>query len=384
MKKIRIITIVILFFIQIFVFAEQKNESIFRSNYNLLNTSYRSLSVSSSLPRIGNYEYIISTEKETWHDVQKLCKEAGDGWFIPSEWQVLLILQSLNVKYEDYFWTSEEKISDPNNRIGSMYAYDAAVTVNSSSKINQNNVKYKSEKLNVIVARSLGNNFENVKSQLSSAYTIGDLLVSKEELHSVTYDQAIGLCQKLGNGWRLPTIEELEKIKSNGRTCVKDLSYNDYFSSTRSCDNCFDSYCTYNINTSKRGVNDKRSVLRVIPVYSNPKEQIKTWKFSQYEVIPQFYGPMTLNEAKSYCLNMSDNPNRQWRIANMQELSSMLQYKNEISGIVGKTFMSYTPGKSRSDSRQDLEIVEIAPIGQAQSYWMTGNAENKYYFFIVR
>ena len=93
---------------------------------------------------------------------------------------------------------------------------------------------------------------------------------------------------------------------------------------------------------------------------------------------------MTLNEAKSYCLNMSDNPNRQWRIANMQELSSMLQYKNEISGIVGKTFMSYTPGKSRSDSRQDLEIVDIAPIGQAESYWMTGNAENKYYFFIVR
>ncbi len=331
---------------------------------------------------IGNYEYYVSEDKLSWNDVQKLCKANGNGWFIPNKRQLLILIQALNLGNEKVIWTSEEGISNPSITYGGMYNYDVAVALDLKLKESVN--FYKTDLAHYILARSLGNNLSNVKTKINTAYALDNLLVSKEELRLVNYNEALSICSSIGEGWRLPTIEELEKIKSNGRNSVSDLDYNLYFSSTRTCDNCFDSYYCYNMVTGKREVNDKSSKLRVIPVYSKPKESIKTWKFSQYEVIPQFYGPMTLNEAQSYCLNMTDNPNRKWRIANMQELSSMLQYKNEISGIVGKTFMSYTPGKSRSDSRQDLEILDIAPIGQAESYWMTGNAEKKYYFFIVR
>lgn len=336
--------------------------------------------------KIGNYEFIISNDKLNWMEVNNYCEKLGKDWFLPSKSQMIFLVESFSFGAEKQFWTSNEGTSGNSpNYVGKQMSnsdYDVAEALDLKTKKTVD--LYKSSKAYYIVARSLGNCFDVVKNNLNSSYSLGDIKVSKFEFKDVTYNQAKVLCNNLGEGWRMPTIEELELIKKSGKSCEKDLSTCFYFSQTRTCENCYDSYWAVSFESGKKIMFDKNSNLKVIPVYSSPKPKLETWKFSGFEVCKNIYGPMTVKEAQSFCATISDNVNNQWRITTMQELSSMKNYKKDLPNMVGKTFMSYTPGNKNYFSREFLSIVEITPIGQQEKFWQGGSENTKYYFFMSR
>jgi hypothetical protein len=356
-----------------------KKEGRIWPDCNIVNKQNTDNSKNQTTTIFGNYEYFILNSKISWIEAKEYCKNKDNQWFIPNRNQIFKLADYLILPKDKIFWIPEEGISDPSITDGyGLYIYDVAKAFDVNDK--QLITLYKSKPADLIILRSLGNNYEKVKSNLHNAYPIEEILVSKEEFKQVSYKDAFKLCNRLGVGWRIPTIEELEKILSKGIKTTSDLDRHEYLSSTRSCDNCLDSYYSYDLKTSKKINTDDKTLLRVIPVYSKPKVSIQTWNFGTYEIIPNYFGPMTLEEANAYCIKITEYPNKQWRITNLNELSSMLQYKNEISSIVGKTFMSYTP----SNDKNLLKIIDIAPLNEKESYWMSGNKENKYYFFIAR
>lgn len=356
-----------------------KKEGRIWPDCNRANKQNTDISKNQTTTIFGNYEYFILDSKISWIEAKEYCKNKGNQWFIPNRNQIFKLSDYLILPKDKIFWIPEEGISDPSITDGyGLYIYDVAKAFDVNDK--QLITLYKSKLADLIILRSLGNNYEKVKSNLNNAYPIEEILVSKEEFKQVSYKDAFNLCNRLGVGWRIPTIEELEKIITKGINTTSDLDRYEYLTSTRSCNNCLDSYYSIDLKTSKKLNTGDKSLLRVIPVYSKPKATIQTWKFGTYEIIPNFFGPMTLEEANAYCIKITEYPNKQWRITNSNELSSMLQYKNEISSIVGKTFMSYTP----SNEKSLLEVVDIAPLNEKESYWMSGNKENKYYFFIAR
>jgi hypothetical protein len=54
------------------------------------------------------------------------------------------------------------------------------------------------------------------KSVIKKTYNLNGLEIAQFDfLNPMTYDEAVKACSKLGDGWRLPTKEEMEKIYEN-------------------------------------------------------------------------------------------------------------------------------------------------------------------------
>ena len=77
--------------------------------------------------------------------------------------------------------------------------------------------------------------------------------VMSEDLGVMTFYEAEKACADLGDGWRLPTIGELEKIY-NYKDEIGGFKAADYYSSTVSFrdDSCTDTMSTYNFGRGFR------------------------------------------------------------------------------------------------------------------------------------
>jgi hypothetical protein len=377
-------------------FGQREGRNWYDCNGNLISGDTNKSTVAQTAPastangsmiKLGNYELEFSKEKKSWSELNEYCRSKGKGWFIPSPDQMQIIVSKLNIPQTMVLWTSKEAWSgNSTTTAGKQWSdsdMDVAEVFDMSSKTIES--KYKTDRCDFVIARSFGSGLEKVKSSLSEAYVIGDLTVSKYELRDLNFAEAQSLCNSLGDGWRLPSIKELEQIALAGRTAETDLSLSFYYSSDRTCSSCYDSYWAYNISNSKKIMFDNHSSLRVIPVKSNNSSQsnsLTTWNFGDYVVTKQFFGPMTFAEAENFCANQSTGPYNPWRITTMSQLSSMKAYKNEIPGMVGKRFMSYEY-KTQHFERNDMSTIKIEQQGVPET-WMAGSETSKFYFFMAK
>ena len=76
---------------------------------------------------------------------------------------------------------------------------------------------------------------ENTKTDTENKSVIGSLEVMKEDLGVMDWKQAEQACEKLGNGWRLPSLEELEIVYKN-RMQIGGFEEGHYWSSSESLD----------------------------------------------------------------------------------------------------------------------------------------------------
>lgn len=341
----------------------------------------------SQIITLGNYELEFSKEKKSWSEVKEYCRTKGNGWFIPSPEQMQIIVSRLNIQQTMVLWTSKDAWSGSGTiSAGKQWTnsdMDVAEVFDMSTRTIES--KYKSDRCDFVIARSLGAGLEKVKASLSEAYVIGDLTVSKYELRDLNFAEAQSMCNSLGDGWRLPTVKELEQIFAAGRTSERDLSLSYYYSSERTCPDCYDSYWAYSIRHSKKTMFEKSSTLRVIPVKSNTAGQsnsLTTLNFGEYLVTKDFFGPMTFAEAENFCASQSTGPYNRWTITTMSQLSSLKVYKSEIPGMIGKRFMSYEY-KTQRFERNDMSTVKIEPQGFSET-WMGGSETAKFYFFMAK
>lgn len=352
-----------------------------------VNNEVATSNTNSQMIKLGNYELEFSKEKKSWSEVKEYCSTKGNGWFIPNPEQMQIIVSRFKIPQTMVLWTSKSAWSGSGTiSAGKQWTdsdMDVAEVFDMSSRTIES--KYKTDRYDFVIARSLGTGLEKVKSSLSEAYVIGDLTVSKYELRDLNFATAQSMCNSLGDGWRLPTVKELEQIFAAGRTSESDLTLSYYYSSERTCPNCYDSYWAFSKLHSKKTMFDKSSKLRVIPVKSNTAGQsnsLTTLNFGEYVVTKNFFGPMTFAEAENFCASQSAGPYNRWTITTMSQLSSLKVYKSEIPGMIGKQFMSYEY-KTQHFERNDMSTVKIEPQGFSET-WMGGSETSKFYFFMAK
>jgi hypothetical protein len=84
--------------------------------------------------------------------------------------------------------------------------------------------------------------FQGFSQTKIESVTIGKLKVMTTDLGKMTWDEAEAACEKLGNGWRLPTKEEFEKILYPNKSKIpnRNTEGSSYWSSTYYASNAYD------------------------------------------------------------------------------------------------------------------------------------------------
>ena len=67
----------------------------------------------------------------------------------------------------------------------------------------------------------------------SNTIVVGDLETTPEDLGQMDWNEAVLACEGLGDGWRLPSKDELNELCEHaGRISNKNISQHSYWSST--------------------------------------------------------------------------------------------------------------------------------------------------------
>jgi hypothetical protein len=337
----------------------------------------------------STHEIKIYLNTITYERAEEYCRNLGEGWNIVGPTKIGMCINLCKAKItRNTFWTSKEVyLSSDNVRRDNTYGgnfvdYDGAEVYYIDKNIL--NPEKQSSLHSVIFLKEKATDLETVKRALSNAKQVGQMKVYPTPFSTESFLVAQAMCKSLGEGWRLPTLDELKQIQMSGMyNDPNALEGNFFWTSTRTCDGCFESYYAYSFINSNQVASDIRSNYRYFAVYTPPStNDLKTWSFGSYEVNLKFFGPMTIEEANALCLKMSDSPSRQWKVATMQQLSSVIAYKADKPEMIGKRFFSYE-NRSQMLNTSDLKVVRVEPIGTSET-WGSGTAESRCYFFMCR
>lgn len=281
----------------------------------------------------NNFEVLLSQEKKTWHEVNELCEEMESGWYLPSRNTMMKIVDWFKYSSEvNYLWTSNDAMSEPSNYKGQTgYGYyDVADVLN--LKTRQTDSKYKSDKCHFVLTRFKGNNFSEIKN--SEIIKIGYLEVLKTQLYEVNFYEVKEYTSMLGNGWRLPTRDELNLIYNNeNKLSIIYASVDKVIYRSLSDINDGGTYAK-NFTNGKGFYTDKKSRFRAFLVKGNSSEHFnnfETYKIGHLEVMNQNLKYATSEEIEYTFSETQDLINKMgngWRLPTIYELKVIYDNKN--------------------------------------------------------
>ena len=227
------------------------------SNESTVNVNVRELST----VKIGNLE--VMTEdlgRMSWDDAKKACADLGDGWRLPTK-------DELNVLYENKdeiggfannsYWSSTElgnlnawlQIFNDGYQSSynkNLYPYSVrsvraasneleSITTNESESAAESEIAALNELESATEDEiaAVNESTVNVNVRELSTVKIGSLEVMTEDLGQMKWDKAIKARADLGEGWRLPTKDELNVLYEN-KDEIGGFANSDYWSSTES------------------------------------------------------------------------------------------------------------------------------------------------------
>ena len=205
----------------------------------------------------------------------------------------------------------------------------------------------------------------NASLIIGTPITIGNLMIASKDMpEPLDWWDAKEECLKLGDGWRLPSIEELEFMYEN-KSSIGTFTRNGYWSKSQSSNQIGNSgelvlAWTKSFNTGKKADYDKKypgyvRAVKTAAAISEVKEPIKEpaklpvkiniigtpIKIFNFEVAENnFPGgeKMTWEEAKKACESLGDG----WRLPTKDELNILYLNKASFNGIVDNTYWSST------------------------------------------
>ena len=177
-----------------------------------------------------------------------------------------------------------------------------------------------------------------------STIKIGDLEVMTEDLGKMNWYEAKKACKNLGDGWRLPTKDELNLLFQNSGK-IGGFASDGYWSSTEyGSSNAWTQYFGYGVqgNFNKGNYNFVRAVRGFYHIDPELKSrgagEVSTIKIGDLEVMTEDLGKMNWYEAKKACKNLGDG----WRLPTKDELNLLFQNSGKIGGFASDGYWSST------------------------------------------
>ena len=299
--------------------------------------------------RIGNLMIASKDMPEPldWWDAKEECLKLGDDWRLPTKEELDLIYENksrIGIFRNGGYWS----ISQSANRMTNNGELILAWSKNFNTGIKTDyEKKYPAYVRAVKTAAAISEVKEPIKEPIKETiklptgkpYQRGNLEVAQYNFaQKMTWEDAKKACEALGEGWRLPTIDELT-ILSKYKNGIGPYADGLYWSSKDfSADNAYSILFPWGVeynNTQKNSINYVRAVRSLNPVkleiYGTP---IKIGNFE----VAQFYKELTWDETKSACAKLGDG----WRLPTKDELNFLYLNKPINSSFPRNYYWSST------------------------------------------
>ncbi len=189
---------------------------------------------------------------------------------------------------------------------------------------------------------------------------LGNLEIMKIDLGTMTWVEATNACAALGDGWRLPTIEELGVMQTN-KDKIGGFVNSLYWSSTEVAP------ANANIQSfveAKVANDDKNYLFHVRAVHS-----VSTITINNLEVLNTDLATLEWDEATKACAALGDG----WRLPTVDELNMLFLNKDKIGGFVNSFYWGSTeiiPGSpciqgfinGKQSKDQKIYLFHVRPV----------------------
>jgi hypothetical protein len=318
--------------------------------------------------KIGNIEvaqYDFPYDMEL-NDAKKACEFGDDGWRLPSE-------DELNYLYEnrasvggfegDVYWHS--KVDD--SRLWLRYFNNATMNgvfkvtsgyVRAVRALKQSAAMRASEQLAALKKPKSNTDYEKI---IGKPIKIRNIEVTQYDFpEQMKWENAKKACAALGDGWRLPSLDELNILYTYQKR-ISGFADNYYWSSSELDNN----YAWYQyFNDGRQGDFDKIKKIYVRAIRApeqsagSPKSNTdykniigKPIKIGNIEVAQyDFPEEMNSEDAKKACADLGEG----WKLPSQDELNDLYQNKVAIGGFVDDGYWSSTEGGSHGAWAQDF------------------------------
>jgi hypothetical protein len=318
--------------------------------------------------RIGNLEVAQYDfpQQLTWDDAKKTCDLLGDGWRLPTKYELNDLFQNKikigNFKRSDY-WSSTEKDfelswSQDFNDGSESYFYKSSKKVGgivmspkafyvravkdvkppTAEEIKQAQIEEKKR----LEQAKIDEKNARIKT-IGTPIKIGNLEVAQNNFPGLfNWANAKASCSKLENGWRLPTIDELNILYQN-RSKITGIGNINYWSSTEDGN---DYAFEVDFFSGRQGTTPKLSyayvrAVKTINTGVSANENIGATSDKQIVIgtpikignleVAQYDFPqqLTWDDAKKTCDLLGDR----WRLPTKYELNDLFQNKIKIGNF---------------------------------------------------
>jgi hypothetical protein len=277
---------------------------------------------SKSFKKVDNFEIKNSDKETTWLEANNLFKNLVNGWRLPTI-EELIHLSNNNLQGLDkssYFLSSTQFDNDfcwvIDFNTGGTFNYPKSALAKSIliRKINNSNTP-----LNLLNKAASAELFNQIigKSMIFNSIEIAE----KDFPSGIEWNYAKNICKQFGEGWRLPTIEELnfmynikDTLKMSGFSWWSSTVYDDkvYYKDLKN--NNF--LTNENYRFGFRVVRDiKLSTLNII----GKPFIVDGLNFAQYD----FPNKMNWEDAKKACTELGDG----WRLPTQDELETFDRFR---------------------------------------------------------
>lgn len=181
----------------------------------------------------------------------------------------------------------------------------------------------------------------SINSFAQASVKIGNLEVMTEDLGELTmnWDDAMKACAALGDGWRLPTKDELNILYEN-KDKIGGFGNDDYWNYWSSTENDYSSAWLQNFyDGSEPNFGNMPPLGNVRAIRGSYEEgtveiSTKTVKIGDLEIMTEDLGEMNWYDADKACTNLGDG----WRLPTYNELEYLCGIKDEIGGFIEDTY----------------------------------------------
>ena len=171
-------------------------------------------------------------EDMEWKDAMSACQKLGSGWRLPSKEELEEMYTQLhkkgkgNFSTDDLYWSNSE---DNRRKLYFMWAFDFEIGRSlglepSFSRCVRAVRTTEEEVPTEVTASTIVDGYETITIHGKTVQ------VAQNDIEvAMDWYNAMDICQSLGNGWRLPSKEELmamcEQLHNKGKGNFYDLSY---------------------------------------------------------------------------------------------------------------------------------------------------------------